>query len=183
MAACWRKSRWLFLWWCVYACVCVCVCVCVCMCVCMCVRVCVCVCACVCACVYECACVCACSIEGVDTRCDVHSMQMRWQDAHTTVIRVTHAHARTCRSALQRRVPLIQGWSSAGLYELSPPIPPTPVCTPVVSVMLVVRLRMRSSHCFRLKSAQCVVNFLRTCRPVQIIMYQVHLRSHIKSFL
>jgi len=37
-------------------------------------------------------------------------------------------------------------------------------------------------HSFRLKSAQCVVKFLRTYRPVQIIMYQVHLRPYIKTF-
>jgi len=44
------------------------------------------------------------------------------------------------------------------------------------------RPRMRSPHSFRLKSAQRVVKSLRTCRPVHIIMHQVHLRLYIKTF-
>ena len=40
---------------------------------------------------------------------------------------------------------------------------------------------MHSSRSFRLRSAQRVVKSMRTCRPVQIIIYQVHLRLPIKT--
>jgi len=57
------------------------------------------------------------------------------------------------------------------------------VCTQASHLCnLCLRPRMRSSHSFRLKSAQRVVKSLRTYHPVQIIMYQVHLRLYIKTF-
>jgi len=42
-----------------------------------------------------------------------------------------------------------------------------------------IRPRIRSLHSFRMRSAQRVVKSLRTCRPVQIITYQVNLRLYM----